>query len=197
MDLFVRDLRQDGPLIMAGCVKCCSESFGKREQAKERLRLALENQWRKQARQSSLTPLHYSFSHLAGQTWAAATSQGWDIGIDAARDCEFAQPYPLHKVFHPQELSRMEPAQIWSGKEAVVKAIGCGFDGLSPLDIRLHDIGLAAVGKQTLLLWNWRQNDGAWVTVAYQRKLSYAPRRLLQENDRSKEGKSGCFMELI
>lgn len=197
MDLFVKDLRQAGTLIMAGCVKSCSESLGAREQAKERLRLALANQWRKQVRQSSLIPLHYSFSHLAGQTWATASSQDWDIGIDAACNSEFAQPYPLHKVFYPQELSRMEPAQIWSAKEAVAKAMGCGFDGVNPLDIRLNDVGLATAREQAWLLWSWRQDDGLWVTIAYQKKLSFAPQRLLQENDRSKEGKSGCFMELI
>ena len=91
----------------------------------------------------------------------------------------------------------MAPAQIWSAKEAVAKAMGCGFDGVNPLDIRLHDVGLATAREQTWLLWSWRQDDGAWVTVAYQKKLSFAPQRLLQENDRSKEGKSGCFMELI
>ena len=197
MDLFVKDLRQDGPLLIAVGMKRCGDSLAERTQAKQQLKLALAMQWRKRVKSSSLAPLQHAFSHLPDKTWAISASLEWLIGIDAACNSEFSQPYPLHKVFHPQELSRMEPAQIWSAKEAVAKAMGCGFDGVNPLDIRLHDVGLATAREQTWLLWSWRQDDGAWVTVAYQRKLSFATRRLLQENDRSKEGKTGCFMELI
>ena len=80
-------------------------------------------QWRKRVKSSSLAPLQHAFSHLPDKTWAISASREWLIGIDAACNSEFSQPYPLHKVFHPQELSRMEPAQIWSAKEAVAKAI--------------------------------------------------------------------------
>ena len=197
MDLFVKDLRQAGPLLIAAGMKRCGDSLAVRTQAKQQLKLALAMQWRKRVKPSFPAPLQYAFSHLPDKTWAITASREWSIGIDAACNSEFSQPYPLHKVFHPQELSRMAPAQIWSAKEAVAKAMGCGFDGVNPLDIRLHDVGLATAREQTWLLWSWRQDDGAWVTVAYQRKLSFAPRRLLQENDRSKEGKTGCFMELI
>ena len=197
MDLFVKDLRQAGPLLIAVGMKRCGDSLAERTQAKQQLKLALAMQWRKRAKRFLGTPLQYSFSHLPEKTWAVSATRDWRIGIDAACNAEFSQPYPLHKVFHLKELSRMEPAQIWSAKEAVAKAMGCGFDGVNPLDIRLHDVGLATAREQTWLLWSWRQDDGAWVTVAYQRKLSFASRRLLQENDRSKEGKTGCFMELI
>ena len=72
----------------------------------------------------------------------------------------------------------MAPAQIWSGKEAVVKAIGCGYDGLSPLDIRLITHCSANVANRgdgiglptPFQLWSWRLGDVGWVTVAYQRK---------------------------
>ena len=197
MDLFVKDFRQAGPLLIVAGIKRCGDSLAERTQAKQQLKLALAMQWRKRVKPSPLVSLHYAFSHLPDQTWAISATREWSIGIDAACNSEFAQPYPLHKVFHPQELSRMAPAQIWSGKEAVAKAMGCGFDGVNPLDIRLHDVGLATAREQTWLLWSWRQDDGMWVTVAYQKKLSFALRRLLQENERSKEGKSECFMELI
>ena len=171
MDLFVKDLRQAGPLIMAGCVKSCSESLGARTQAKQQLKLALAMQWRKRVKPSFPEPLHYAFSHLPDKTWAISTTREWSIGIDAACNSEFAQPYPLHKVFHPQELSSMEPAQIWSAKEAVAKAMGCGFDGVNPLDIRLNDVGLATAREQAWLLWSWRQDNGLWVTIAYQKNF--------------------------
>ena len=197
MDLFVKDLRQAGPLLIVAGMKRCGDSLALRTQVKQQLKLALAMQWRKRVKPSFLEPLHYAFSHLPDKTWAISTTREWSIGIDAACNSEFAQPYPLQKVFHPQELSSMEPAQIWSAKEAVAKAMGCGFDGVNPLDIRLNDVGLATAREQAWLLWSWRQNNGLWVTIAYQKKLSFAPQRLLQENDRSKEGKSGCFMELI
>ena len=65
----------------------------------------------------------------------------------------------------------MEPAQIWSAKEAVAKAMGCGFDGVNPLDIRLNDVGLATAREQAWLLWSWRQDNGLWVTIAYQKNF--------------------------
>ena len=197
MDLFVKDLRQAGPLLIVAGMKRCGDSLALRTQAKQQLKLALTMQWRKRIKPSFPAPLHFAFSHVPDKTWAISTTREWSIGIDAACNGEFSQPYPLHKVFHPQELSRMEPAQIWSAKEAVAKAMGCGFNGVNPLDIRLNDVGLATAREQAWLLWSWRQDDGLWVTIAYQKKLSFAPQRLLQENDRSKEGKSGCFMELI
>ena len=171
MDLFVKDLRQAGPLLIVAGMKRCGDSLAVRTQAKQQLKLALAMQWRKRVKPSFPAPLKYAFSHLPDKTWAISTTREWSIGIDAACNSEFAQPYPLHKVFHPQELSRMEPAQIWSAKEAVAKTMGCGFDGVNPLDIRLNNVGSATVEDQTLLLWSWHQDDGVWVTVAYQKNF--------------------------
>ena len=171
MDLFVKDLRQAGPLLIAVGMKRCGDSLAERTQAKQQLKLALAMQWRKRVKSSSLAPLQQAFSHLPDKTWAISASREWSIGIDAACNSEFSQPYPLHKVFHPQELSSMEPAQIWSAKEAVAKAMGCGFDGVNPLDIRLNDVGLATAREQAWLLWSWRQDNGLWVTIAYQKNF--------------------------
>ena len=171
MDLFVKDLRQAGPLLIAAGMKRCGDSLAVRTQAKQQLKLALAMQWRKRVKPSFPEPLHYAFSHLPDKTWAISTTREGSIGIDAACNSEFAQPYPLHKVFHPQELSSMEPAQIWSAKEAVAKAMGCGFDGVNPLDIRLNDVGLATAREQAWLLWSWRQDNGLWVTIAYQKNF--------------------------
>ena len=171
MDLFVKDLRQAGPLLIVAGMKRCGDSLALRTQVKQQLKLALAMQWRKRVKPSFPEPLHYAFSHLPDKTWAISTTREWSIGIDAACNSEFAQPYPLQKVFHPQELSSMEPAQIWSAKEAVAKAMGCGFDGVNPLDIRLNDVGLATAREQAWLLWSWRQDNGLWVTIAYQKNF--------------------------
>lgn len=113
-----------------------------------------------------------SFSHLEDETWAVAATMPCRIGIDAARTLEFAGAYPFHKVFHPSELATgLPPACLWSMKEAVVKALGCGFDGLNPLDITLQPTeGVASVaGEAGLLLhlWSQRREERTWIAVAY------------------------------
>src|SRR4030043_128761 len=45
-----------------------------------------------------------SFSEGGGKIWAALCGDESDIGIDAAGTDEFQREYPLHRVFHPQEL---------------------------------------------------------------------------------------------
>lgn len=112
-----------------------------------------------------------SFSHLPGNTWAAVAAADCRIGIDAAMAVEFPAGYPLHRVFRPAELdSGLSPACLWSLKEAVAKAAGCGFDGLNPLDIRLWlDRSLATIGGQAQpnwRLWSRRLAADAWVAVA-------------------------------
>jgi phosphopantetheinyl transferase (holo-ACP synthase) len=58
---------------------------------------------------------------------------------------EFQREYPFHRVFHPRELQHalrlaggdLEKASalLWSIKEAVVKALGCAFHLVDPLQI--------------------------------------------------------------
>jgi hypothetical protein len=61
---------------------------------------------------------------------------------------EFQKEYPFHRVFHPQELQHalrlaggdLEKASalLWSIKEAVVKALGCAFHLVDPLQITVY-----------------------------------------------------------
>lgn len=86
-----------------------------------------------------------SFSHLPGITWAAlALNNGW-VGIDAADIAEFREGYPFLKVFHSNEFQFFSEtfhsrgkaaAALWSAKEAVVKALGCGFHFIDPIDLQ-------------------------------------------------------------
>ncbi|MEJ2716351.1 MAG: 4'-phosphopantetheinyl transferase superfamily protein [Deltaproteobacteria bacterium] len=86
-----------------------------------------------------------SFTHLAGRTWAAMSTGSCCVGIDATRGAEFVPPYPFDKVFHKEELEyaravtrddrEVAAAFLWSCKEAVVKAMGCGLSFLEPLHL--------------------------------------------------------------
>ncbi|MGO9378098.1 MAG: 4'-phosphopantetheinyl transferase family protein [Dissulfurispiraceae bacterium] len=89
-----------------------------------------------------------SFSESGGKVWAALCGDGSDIGIDVAGTNEFQREYPLHRVFHPQELQHalklaaenleMASALLWSIKEAVVKALGCAFHLVDPRQITVY-----------------------------------------------------------
>ena len=89
-----------------------------------------------------------SFSEGGGAVWAALCGDESDIGIDVAEIDEFQGDYPFHRVFNAQELQHVVrlaggdvekvPALLWSIKEAVVKALGCGFHLVEPRDIYVH-----------------------------------------------------------
>jgi phosphopantetheinyl transferase len=89
-----------------------------------------------------------SFSEGGGAVWAALCGDQCDIGIDLAAPDEFQGDYPVHRVFHAQELQHgvrltagsveQASAMLWSVKEAVVKALGCGFHLVEPRDICVH-----------------------------------------------------------
>jgi phosphopantetheine--protein transferase-like protein len=93
-----------------------------------------------------------SFSEGGGKLWAALCGDDSDMGIDVAGPDEFKREfqrgYPFHRVFHPQELQHalrltggdMEKtsAMLWSIKEAVVKALGCAFHLVDPLQITVY-----------------------------------------------------------
>ncbi len=88
-----------------------------------------------------------SFSEGGGNVWAALCGDQSDIGIDVAGPDEFQKEYPFHRVFNDQELqhaSRLAggelanaSALLWSIKEAVVKALGCAFHLVDPLQINV------------------------------------------------------------
>ncbi len=88
-----------------------------------------------------------SFSEGGGKVWAALCVDESDMGIDVAEAAEFRGEYPFHRVFNPQELrpalklagGHMDEASalLWSVKEAVVKALGCAFHFVDPLQIHV------------------------------------------------------------
>jgi phosphopantetheinyl transferase len=88
-----------------------------------------------------------SFSEGGGKRWAALCSDKFDIGIDTAGADEFEGKYPLGRIFHAQEIQHaLIPADgdlpkasalLWSIKEAAVKALGCAFHLVDPLQIQV------------------------------------------------------------
>ena len=89
-----------------------------------------------------------SFSKGGGNLWAALCGDQSDIGIDVAGTDEFSEGYPYHRVFHDQEFQHAlglaggelanASALLWSIKEAVVKALGCAFHLVDPLQINVY-----------------------------------------------------------
>lgn len=89
-----------------------------------------------------------SFSEGGGKVWVALCGDESDIGIDVAVTDEFPGEYPFRRVFHPHELQHalwltggdLEKASalLWSIKEAVVKALGCGFHLVDPRQITVY-----------------------------------------------------------
>jgi phosphopantetheinyl transferase len=89
-----------------------------------------------------------SFSWSAGRLWAAAGGSESGLGLDAAAPGDFFGSYPHQRVFLAAEwqmavtLTARDCAEaaalLWSVKEAVVKATGCGFHFVSPRQIRVH-----------------------------------------------------------
>ncbi|MFZ2156486.1 MAG: 4'-phosphopantetheinyl transferase superfamily protein [Bradyrhizobium sp.] len=88
-----------------------------------------------------------SFSTAGEEDWAALCGDESDIGIDVAGSAEFREGYPVHRVFHGQELHQAlelaggdlpkAAALLWSVKEAVAKALGCAFHLVDPRDIHV------------------------------------------------------------
>jgi phosphopantetheinyl transferase len=86
-----------------------------------------------------------SFSESGGKIWGALCSDEFVIGIDAAGTDEFQGKYPFHRVFNMQEIRdalmladgdlQKASALLWSIKEAAVKALGCAFHLINPLQV--------------------------------------------------------------
>lgn len=88
-----------------------------------------------------------SFAYSDAELWAVMCCPIWSCGIDVAWAQEFGADYPYHRAFSREELSstltvmgcdRDEAAALlWTAKEAVVKATGCGFHLVDPHDVRV------------------------------------------------------------
>jgi phosphopantetheinyl transferase (holo-ACP synthase) len=89
-----------------------------------------------------------SFSRSDDKIWCLICIGNNKCGIDVARCSEFNNCYPHHRAFLKAELSDAadmtcceisdSAAMVWSGKEAVVKALGCAFRLVDPLGIRIY-----------------------------------------------------------
>lgn len=100
-----------------------------------------------------------SFSTCGGKVWAALCGDESDIGIDMAGADEFQSDYPYQRVFHPEELEHAlkltggvldkASALLWSIKEAVVKALGCAFHLVDPLQITVYPLLESSGGGYT------------------------------------------------
>ncbi len=111
-----------------------------------------------------------SFSLGTGMMWAAVCREG-ACGIDSARPEEFCGGYPLHRAFRDEEFpaileltegNREDAAAIlWSAKEAAVKALGCGFHLLDPLEVGVFPVrtgGVELMSKAVISgRFHWKQ----------------------------------------
>ncbi len=89
-----------------------------------------------------------SFSYSSDTIWAVICAAVAGLGIDAADASEFDGAYPFHRVFLEDELSMAlemchgslteSAALLWSVKEATLKALGCGFHLLDPLQLFIY-----------------------------------------------------------
>jgi phosphopantetheinyl transferase len=97
-----------------------------------------------------------SFSWSAGRLWAGASRPGSSLGLDAAAPEEFAGSYPHERVFSETEREiavslgagkgAEAAALLWSIKEAMVKAAGCGFHFLRPKQVQVRFAGQGESG---------------------------------------------------
>ncbi len=118
-----------------------------------------------------------SFSHGESHTWAALCKGTSCCGIDVAGAAEFAGGYPFHRAFHDEELrlagrciglnQQEKAAMLWSAKEAVVKALGCGFHLIGPLDVEIGHLRPTDDGSWSIARVNGRglTNEHTWIPV--------------------------------
>lgn len=112
----------------------------------ERFRVVSDRIGRPEVQLREGKKLSVSFSSCRNTEWAALATKGGMVGIDCAHPEDFPGTYPFHRVFLPEELTHVEQlgletchgaAMLWAAKEAVVKALGCGFHLIAPLDVQI------------------------------------------------------------
>lgn len=110
-----------------------------------------------------------SFTRAQGYTWGAL-SMGTRLGVDAASDREFSDPYPVNRAFAPGELEHLRTfapkgidetglrALAWSAKEATAKALGTAFhrtDFRSLTSTLQRASATAAIARAFRQPWGW------------------------------------------
>jgi phosphopantetheinyl transferase len=113
-----------------------------------------------------------SFSEAGGLLWGALAGRG-QVGVDAAREEDFAPPYPYSRALgreewdwawrHCQGRAAAAAALLWAAKEAAVKALGTGFHTLDPLDIEVALSAPAREGLDVAVRVRRRAAVSAWV----------------------------------
>lgn len=113
-----------------------------------------------------------SFSAAGGLLWGALAGRG-QVGVDAAREGDFAPPYPYSRALgggewdwawrHCQGQTAAAAALLWAAKEAAVKALGTGFHTLDPLDLEVACLTPAGEGFEVAVQVRSRATVSAWV----------------------------------
>ena len=104
------------------------------------------------------------------------------MGVDAAREVDFAAPYPYSRAFGREEWdwatrfcqgrTASAAALLWAAREAAVKALGVGFHTLDPLDLEVAEaspawegISLTVTTPEPVSAWARPLADG-WLALA-------------------------------
>ncbi|MDI6853083.1 MAG: 4'-phosphopantetheinyl transferase superfamily protein [Deltaproteobacteria bacterium] len=88
-----------------------------------------------------------SFSYGMNCLWGAVGEPGEHLGLDVTEAGEFSKGYPYHRIAAGEEWEYIKDrlgrdkseaaALLWAAKEAAVKALGCGYRGFGPLQVKL------------------------------------------------------------
>ncbi len=105
-----------------------------------------------------------SFSYSGDTIWAALCREDCWCGIDASRTDDFGEEYPYNRAFCADEIesfltvangnSAQAAALVWSAKEAVVKALGCAFHLIDPLQVQIGLCGWSGGAIQLTARFN-------------------------------------------
>lgn len=96
-----------------------------------------------------------SFASTHDFIWAALCRQDRSCGVDCASAKEFDHGYPFQKIFCATEITILRDvtgirstenlaAIIWSLKESAVKALGCGFHLVNPLELSVVGLDMCS-----------------------------------------------------
>jgi phosphopantetheinyl transferase (holo-ACP synthase) len=138
-------LKEELAYELLGAFAAESEDFRRLAESRTAIRIVSDGLGRPELYIGEDKGPEISFSYTDGMVWAALCSAAAGLGIDAADPSEFGGGYPFHRAFQKDELNmalemchgNVEEAAafLWSAKEALLKAFGCGFHLLDPLEV--------------------------------------------------------------